>query len=741
MRVFCLAVIGVVCSYAQTNILTANGNNERTNANLQETSLSPATVTPSTFGKLGSYPVDGQVYAQPLYAAGIRIGGAARNVLYIATMHNTVYAFDAGAFVSPASSPVPLWSVNLGPPVPAEVLYGTPYGDISDRVGILATPAIDPALGVLYAVAETLVNGAPAFTLHALDLATGAERLNGPTAIQATVAGPNGSVAFDPLQHIQRPGLLLANGSVYIGFGSHADQSPWHGWIMSYDAADLSHPNGVFLATPNGNGGAFWQSGRGFAADSAGSIYAISGNGDYDGQQNFSQSFLRLTGPQPSLSAWATPVNWQAMSNNDTDLSAGPALIPGTHTLIGADKAGNLYVVDGDGMGHSVIPYLPASAITAASSGGIFNLAVWNQGPSALVYVQGANDVLKAFRVTGVTVNPSPETAASTPLPSARIGLTLSANGADANSGILWETSGTASDGALRAYKAADLSTVLWDSTANLARDAMGPAMKFVSPTVADGRVYVPAGGEVDIYGLLLPSVAGVTNAASYAADAVSPGELVSLFGIRLGPAAPAGLTLDAKGMVATSLAGVRVSFDGIPAPLTYVSDSQINAVVPFGLTANPTSVTVSYQGLASPPVSIAAAAATPGAFSSDGTGAGQALAVNQDGTLNSPAHPAAPGSVITLWATGAGILAPLAPDGSVVDPAALPLITLPFAASIDGQSAPVLYAGGAPGMVEGVLQVNLQVPAAASPSDAVPLQLQVAGHDANLLTIAVGRP
>jgi uncharacterized protein (TIGR03437 family) len=748
MQVYALLLLGAILAPAQTNILTANGNNGRTNSNLQETHLSPATVGASTFGKLGSFAVDGQVYAQPLYVANLAIPAlGTRSVVYVATMHDTVYAFDAQAFSSAGTPATPLWQVSLGASVPSELLYGTPYDDIVGEVGVLGTGTIDLTQGVLYVVADTLVAGAPVFTLHALDLVTGAERLNGPVAITAS----SGTVAFDPLQHIQRPGLLLANGSVYIGFGSHGDQAPWHGWIVSYDASDLTRRNGVFLATPNGNGGSFWQSGRGIAADDAGALYAISGNGDYDGQQNFSQSFLRFTGAQPTLTAWATPVNWQSMVDNDFDLSGGPALIAGTHTLIGADKAGDLYVIDGDSMGHNAAPDFPGANITQVSTGSIFNLAVWSQGTSALVYVQGSQDTLKAFRVTGATVDAVPVTAAAEPLAWERIGLTISANGSDPGSGILWETSGDYNDGtpgALRAYKAADLSIVLWDSSTNSARDGMGSVSKFAAPTVADGRVFVPTfDNVVEVYGLLPAAAAGappavttIANAASYAAGPVSPGEMVAIFGARLGPAGGAGLTLDSSGMVPTSLAGVQVYFDGVPAPLTYAADTQVNAIVPFGLSGASTQVTVEYLGQASLPVPVPVAQAAPGVFSSDGSGRGAAIVFNQDGSINSSTSPAAPGSVVTLYATGAGVLSPLAPDGSIAGASALPQVTLPFGALIGNQPAQVLYAGGASGMVQGVLQVNLQVPASAAPGNAVPLQLEIGGQSSQPdITMSVG--
>src|ERR1035438_4823112 len=214
VKLLFVAVFFALLSHAQVNILTANGNNDRNNSNLQETQLSPATVTSSAFGKLGVFPVDGQVYSQPLIVSGLSIpGGGTHNVVYVSTMHNSVYAFDADA-MSPVST---LWQVNLGASVPTVLLYG-PDGDIANEAGILSTGVID---------------------LHALDLATGAERLKGPVALTASVPGtgtearPDGTIPFDPMQHIQRPGLLLANNSVFIAFGSHGDQSPYHGWMLT----------------------------------------------------------------------------------------------------------------------------------------------------------------------------------------------------------------------------------------------------------------------------------------------------------------------------------------------------------------------------------------------------------------------------------------------------------------------------------------------------------------------------
>jgi uncharacterized protein (TIGR03437 family) len=732
---------------AQVNILTANGNNDRTNANLQESALSPATVNSTTFGKLGSFPVDGQVYAQPLYVSGLQFSGSVRNVVYVTTMHNSVYAFDADA----TSSNAMLWQVNLGNPVPASLLFGQ-FGDVGVEVGILGTGAIDLQRSVLYVVADVLEHGAPVFYLHALDLATGAERFNGPVALTASVPGTgsqslaDGTLPFDPMQNIQRPGLLLANDSVYVAFGSHGDQYPFHGWIFSYSASDLSRQPGVYNTTPNGNGGSIWQSGRGLAADLEGNLYIVTGNGDYDGMQNFGESFVKVSADVSSTLDWYTPSDWQSMSNNDFDLS-GPALIAGTHVLIGSDKLGNLYAMNGDAMRQE-----GGTAVISASGGSVFNFAVWSLGGNATVYTQGAQDPLKAFQVTANGVDPKPISIAANSVPFSRVGMTLSANGGQQDSGILWECTGNYNDGTpgtLHAYDASDLTKEVWNSDMNPGRDQMPPVTKFVSPTVANGKVYVPGGSNlVTVYGLFsasggeaaTPAITTIANAASYAQNAISPGEVVAIFGSSLGPSTP--VQFDASRALPTMLADTRVLFDGVASPLIFSSAGQIDAVVPASATADQIEVQVQYQGQTSASFPIAVAPATVGIFSVDCSGTGQANVQNQDGSPNSPDNPAAPGSMVTLWATGAGQPSPSGiypPAGTSVTSVSLPRAAPPVRAQIGGQPAEVLYAGTAPGLVDGVIQVNLRVPAASQTGAAVPVVLHVGNSTSQTgLTLAI---
>jgi hypothetical protein len=494
-------------SFAQTNITTGNGDNYRTNANLMETQLTPRTVRPGLFGKLGYFPADGQVYAQPLLVSNLGLpDGTVHDVLYVATMHNSVYAYDARV---PSAAGL-LWTTNLGPSFPVS-LWNSSYTDVSPEVGILGTGAIDLGAGVLYVVSEVLEKGSAAFYLHALDLTTGAERMNGPVVISAALTGSGaGSVAgqlvFDPNQHIQRPGLLALNGSVYVGFGSHMDQSPWHGWIMSYDGSDLTVQRGIFVTSPNGEGAAIWHSGRGLAADDAGNVYAMTGNGDFDGSGDFGESFLKFSGPNLSLADWFTPSDWQSLSDIDADLSTGAAVMPGTHNLVGGDKYGQLYLVNGDSMGGLNSSNGPSpQTFTGAVIGGMFNFALWSQPEVSYVYVQGEGDVVKSYALTNGAYDTTPASAGSSEVDQARVGMTISAN--RSRNGILWETTGDFNEpsvpGTLHAFDASNLAVELWNSDLNSGQDSLGGLAKFSNPTVANGRVYVgTTSGGVVVYGL-----------------------------------------------------------------------------------------------------------------------------------------------------------------------------------------------------------------------------------------------
>ncbi len=732
-----LAALTSVAS-GQVDVLTDNYGNDRSNANLQETTLTAANVAPGNFGRLGSFPVDGQVYAQPLYVSGVSIPGkGTHNVLYVVTEHNSVFAYDADAVLSPNL----LWQVNLGASVPNTLFAG--FSDVAPEIGILSTGAIDRQAGALYVVAETLKGSTPLFQLHALDIGSGKELMNGPATITAQVAGSgeganNGTIVFDPSWEIQRPGLLLANGSVYFTFGSHADQGPWHGWMFQYNASDLRQAPGVFMDTLTGVGGAIWQSGRGLAADDGGNVYAISGNGDYDGSTNFAESFLKISG-QLSLQDWFTPSNWQYLSENDSDLSAGPGLIPGTHLVVGGDKYGNLYVVNGDAMGSGTGGN--AQIFQAVQNGGIFNFAIWNKGSVAYLYMPELFAYLKCYPINGGTLDTAPVSLSSgTPLDNPYLGMSISANGGQDGTGVLWVTTGDHSNanlpGTLHAFDASNLGNELWNSDMTQGQDFLGTFAKFANPTVANGKVYVPTwSNAVTVYGLLAtqgggqstPAIAAVNSAASYAAGAVSPGGIVTIFGQNLANPGSTGLglQLDTAGNVSSLLGNSLVLFDGLAAPMIYAAPNQVSAIVPFEVSTSTTQVQVEYAGQMSNTLTVPVTQATPGIFTANGTGSGAAAALNADYSLNSTDNPAAAGSVMILYATGAGQTNPPGVDGALVSGDNVPQPVLGVAVQVGGQPASVLYAGDAPGEVQGMLQVNIQLPAGVTGSN-VPVMLTV---------------
>jgi uncharacterized protein (TIGR03437 family) len=741
---------------AQSNILTANYDNSRSNANLGETQLTPGAVSPATFGKLGGLPVDGQVYGQPLYVSQVTTpDGATHNAIYVATEHNSVYAYDADSI----NPPVLLWHDYLGPSVPSTALAPN-YRDITPEVGILSTGAIDPVNGVWYVVADTLASGAPSFQVHALDLATGVERMNGPVTVTASFPGSapdsvsDGTapmVPFNPAAHIQRPGLLFLNGGLYVAFGSHGDEGVWHGWLLRYNAADLGQPPAVFNTTPNGIGGSIWESGRGLAADDAGNIYAVTGNGDYDGINNFAESILKFS-PALSLLDWYTSADNQYLSDNDYDMSAGPALIAGTHQVVGGDKNGSVYLVNGDAMGH-LDTAGTAQVFPGVTYFGVYTMALSPQAKGTYLYLQQLAGPLYCYEYANGAFNPTPISSSTTSPLTAFSGLAVSANGSQAGTAIVWETTGNytqpGSAGTLHAFDAGNLGTELWNSDMNPA-DSLGNFVKFVSPTVANGKVYVPTLSQsVAVYGLLssvqtssqsAAAIAAVSNAASYNEAGIAPGEIVTLFGANLGPASAATLQLDASGKVATTLAATQVLFGGIPAPMIYAGPTQVSAVVPFEVTGSTSLVQVQYQNHLSASFSMPVLPAAPGIISANSSGTGQALALNQDGTLNSTNSPAPAGSVVVFYATGGGQMTPSGVDGAVTGTANPSAPIQPVTVQIGGRNAPVLYASSAPGMVAGVLQVNAQVPADVPAGPAVPIILQVGNQPSQPgLTVAIG--
>jgi hypothetical protein len=543
---------------AQTNIVTERYDNARTGANLNETQLNASNVSVNSFGKLWSYTVSGSVQAQPLYVQGVTIPGkGTHNVLYVVTMNDVIYAFDADS-----SSSTPLWSLDIttqvsgSTPVPITDIVG-PNLNIVGNVGIESTPQIDLSTNTMYLVARTkesgggcgTINGTYCQRLHALDITTGAEKFGGPTIIQGSVSGTGnasvgGVLTFDPKIHNQRSSLALANGQIFIAWASHEDQNPYHGWIMSYSASALKQ-SGIFCSSPDGIMDGVWMSGRAPAVDASGNVYYMVGNGDWNGTRNFSESMLRFgstaTMPPPD---WFTPDSWSSLDAGDTDYgSSGPILIPGTDLIAGAGKSSIFYVMHTGNLGHEQTGNGQIVQSLLNHGGEVKGGPVyWNRsggvGPWLYVWSNGG-DIAKAYHFNGTTFDTGVVSQGTIASPNGASGgvLTLSANGSTAGSGIIWSSMPLSADGdhgvhqgILRALNADDLTKELWNSTQNDARDDMGNWPKYSPPTVVNGRVYMasfPSDGvsptAVNVYGLL-PTTADFSLGVSPSSQTVTAG-------------------------------------------------------------------------------------------------------------------------------------------------------------------------------------------------------------------------
>lgn len=500
------------------SVLTYHDDVARTGQNLNETTLTTSNVNSSSFGKVGSLTTTGKVDAEPLYVPNLTIGGAVHNVVFVATEHDLVYAFDADNFTQ-------LWQTSvLGTGEATSDTHSC--GQITPEIGITSTPVIDPhagAHGTIFVVAMSKdSSGNYHQRLHALDLTTGAEQSGSPVDIQATYPSATGQNTFDPYQYAERSGLLLVNGVIYMGWTSHCDQTPYQGWLMGYNESTLQQTS-VLNVTPNGSEGSIWMAGSGLAADSSGFIYFLDANGDFDTNQNnglpangnYGNSFMKVSTSGGTL----TVADYFAMSNTvnesdaDEDLGSGGALVlpdqtgsSGTvHLAIGAGKDGNIYVVNRDSMGK----FNPSndSAIYQEVDGQIggqeFGMPAYFDGT---VYYGAVGSTLKAFPITSgkLAASPSSMSSATFAYPGTTPG--ISANGA--SNGIVWavENAGGSSGGGagvLHAYDATNLATELYNSNqAASGRDAFTDN-KFITPMIVSGKVYIGTPTGVVVFGLL----------------------------------------------------------------------------------------------------------------------------------------------------------------------------------------------------------------------------------------------
>jgi hypothetical protein len=486
------------------SVTTWHNDNARTGQNPQETILTTANVNSKTFGKLFSDPIVGQAYAQPLYVPGVQIPGrGTHNVVYVATEHDQVYAFNADTVGQP------LWQVSFIDPskgITTVSTQGSHCGAISPEIGITATPVIDDAGGTLYVTAETDEKGTIVQHLHALDIATGVEKFNGPVVIQGFV----NSLEFDPTL-IQRTGLLLLNGNVYFAYASLCDPHPYHGWLFGYNAQNLQLPPAVFTTTPSAAKGGIWQAGGGLASDGT-DIFFMVANGYFDaskGGPNYGQSMIRMRpqGSTLSVADYFTPLDWAAKSKADLDLGAGGTLLlpnqsgPHPEEMLGEDKSGRIWVVDRQHMGkfhakrNDVV-----EQIQGTKSGYWSAPAYWQEK----IYYAGVNSHLSMYSITKGLLSPKPisESLRTFFYP----GCTPSVSSNGANDGIVWVLQLTASHSpaVLRAYAATDLTKELYDSDqAARGRDQPGSATKFSVPIIANGKVYIATQTDLDAYGLL----------------------------------------------------------------------------------------------------------------------------------------------------------------------------------------------------------------------------------------------
>jgi PQQ-like domain len=516
LSAYLLAALGL---HGQSAVLMNRYDANATGANLNETALTAANVKPATFGKLWSYYVDGAVFAQPLYVPGVRIPArGARNVLYVATMNDKVYAFDADR-----AGP-PLWMRTLTDelagitPVPVTDVTNNADLNVVGNVGILGTPAIDPVTDALYLVARTRENGKYFQRLHKLSLAEGTEMVP-PAVIEATVKSSardaaNGLLRFDAKGGNQRPALALVKGQVIIAWASHEDIRPYHGWLMAYDAASL-HQTAALCMSPDGADGGIWQSGRGPAVDATGAIYFETGNGTWNGTSDLGTSLLKLSVHDGAFSVddYFTPHDYEALNARDADLgSTGPLLIPGTNLLVGGSKKGIVYLFDTRRLGH-LTPDDSGVLQSIENNGGriLAGPAYWDGPAGRMLYFWCEADFLKAYRFEGERLNPAPVAKGAVGSKGSPGGaLTVSADGRKPGTGIVWATltvsrsadHGNAA-GVLRAFDAEGLQE-LWHSEMQPKRDRLGTLVKFVPPTVIAGRVYVPNyDNAVHVYGLL----------------------------------------------------------------------------------------------------------------------------------------------------------------------------------------------------------------------------------------------
>jgi Abnormal spindle-like microcephaly-assoc'd, ASPM-SPD-2-Hydin/PQQ enzyme repeat len=555
------------------DVLTYHNDNARTGQNLNETILNPTNVTSNTFGRLFTISVDGKVDAQPLYASAVFISGKGiHNVLFVATEHDSVYALDA-------DTGGVLWQVSLlqsgeTTPTTSDVRG---CGQVAPEIGVTSTPVIDRHVGlqgILYAVAMSKDGAGNYFQrLHALNIATGQEQFGGPVDIQAVFPGTGdnssgGNVVFDPRQYKERAGLLLLNHVVYTAWSSHCDIRPYTGWVIGYDQSSLKQVN-VLNITPNGAQASIWASGGGPATDSDGNVYVLAANGTFDttldangfpSGGDYGNAFLKIstTNNKLSVADYFAMFNAVAESNVDEDLGSGGAMVlpdltdalgRTQHLAVGAGKDGVLYLVNRDNMGKFNANNNDAiyQGLPGALAGPEFSMPAYFNNK---IYYGAVNDSIRAFAFVAAKLLATPASQTSHIFPYPGATPSVSANGT--SNGIVWVTENTNS-AILHAYDAEDLTHELYNSVqAPGGRDQFGVGNKYITPTIANGKVYVGTTNGVGVFGLL----------QLQSATELSPSNLT--FGAELVSARSAAqpVTLANRGSSALTISSVATSAD-----------------------------------------------------------------------------------------------------------------------------------------------------------------------------------
>ena len=502
---------------ALAQVTTSQYDNFRTGATLREKALTPQNVNVKHFGKLGAFKVDGPVYAQPLFVPGVPIPGkGTHDVIFVATEHDSVYAFDATRPADP-----PLWQVRLLDPARENPLSEDqaqcPF--IRPEIGITSTPVIDLPSGTIYVLARSVARHTTApdeyfQRLHALAITTGVEKFGGPKLIAASVpgrgAGRSGrQVAFDPLHENPRAALTLANNAVYLTWASSCDVDPYHGWVMAYDPQTLAQ-KAVLNVNPDGSEAGIWLSDTGPAVDSEGNLYVPTGNGTFDatsGGRDYGDSVLKLDGSSLAIRDYFTPFDQESILAGDSDVgSSGPTLLPDQpgphhHLLLQPTKHSVLYVIDRDQMGkfHTGDDAIPQRIRMAGEGYGA--MSYWN----GHVFFAASDDNLRDYAVKNGQLVLNASSAMKFDNPGATP--SISANGN--KNAIVWALSTKTWNGpntrpaVLYAFDASKLGQPIYTSEQNVARDRAAFATRFAIPVVINGRVYFSARGEVEVYGLL----------------------------------------------------------------------------------------------------------------------------------------------------------------------------------------------------------------------------------------------